>query len=97
MVCGALLDGLPGHIYEHRGFIPTDPVNLARRYLHLFAVEPVPGFDDQLTDRPTLVVHHEITDVADRPIARLEVVAVHGLRAPQMRIGTFGLRATRGG
>ncbi len=27
------------------------------------------------------VVHHKITDVADRSIARLEVVAIHGLGA----------------
>ena len=53
----------------------------------------MPGFDDQLANRPALGVHHEIADVADGSIARPEMVSVHGLRAPQMRIGSFGLRA----
>jgi hypothetical protein len=49
------------------------------------------GFDDQLTNLPTLVVHHKITGVADHSIARLDMVTVHGLYAAQMRIGTFVL------
>ena len=55
------------------------------------------GFDNQLTNRPTYFVHHEITDLADRFVAFLDMVTVHGLRALQMRIGTFGLRATCSG
>src|ERR1035437_900594 len=96
-VCGTLLDGFAGQVHEHRGLLVTNPVNLARRYLHLFAGKPVAGLDDQLTNRPALVVHHKIADVADRPITCLEVVAVHGLRVPQMSPGTFGLRANRTG
>src|ERR1035437_9931324 len=97
MVRGTLLDGFLGQIHEHRGVRVTDPVHLARRYLHFLAGKPVPGFDDQLTNLPALGVHHKIADMADHPVARLEVVAAHGLRASQMRIGTFGLRATRSG
>ena len=67
MVCGTLLDGFLGQIHEHRGFLVTDPVHLARRYLHFLAGKPVPGFDDQLTNRPALGVHHKIADVADVP------------------------------
>src|ERR1039458_981003 len=92
-----LLDAFLRQVHEHLGFIPTDPVNLVHRYLHFFPGKPMTGLDDHLANRPALGVHHKIADVADHPVARLEVVAVHGLRAPQMRIGTFGLRATRSG
>jgi hypothetical protein len=54
MMRGILLDGFLGQIHEHRGFLVTDPVHLARRYLHFLAGKPVPGFDDQLTNRPAL-------------------------------------------
>ena len=97
MVCGTLFDGLLGQIHEHRGFVVTDPVHFARRNPHLLAGEPVAGFDDQLPDRPALVVHHKIADVADDAVAGLKMIAVHGLRAAQMRIGAFGLRDIRSG
>ena len=54
MVCGTLLDGFLGQLHEHRGVLVTDPVNFADRNQHLVAGEPVPGFDDELTDGPTL-------------------------------------------
>jgi len=85
-----VLDGFLGQAYEHRGFVETDPGNFVRRDQHLFAGEPVAGFDDQLTDRPAFIVHHKIADVADDPVVGLEMVAAHGLRVSQMRIGAFG-------
>ena len=89
MVCGTLLDGFPGQIDEHGGFLVADPVNRARGYLHLFARKPVAGFDDQLADPPTLVVHHKIADVTEQPVAGLKVVTADGEGAAQMRIGAF--------
>ena len=53
----AFLDRGFGELHEHGGFLVTDPLHLAHRYLHLFAGEPVAGFDDQLMDGPTFVVH----------------------------------------
>jgi hypothetical protein len=47
------------------------------------------GFDDQPANRPGFVVYYKITHVANGSIARLNVVAVHGLYAPQMRIDSF--------
>jgi hypothetical protein len=41
MVCGTFLDGFLGQLHEHRGVLVTDPVNLARRNLHLLAGKPV--------------------------------------------------------
>src|SRR5208282_1682175 len=96
MVFGTLLDGLGGQIHEHGGFIVTNPTNLARRYLHLFARKSVAGFDDQLMNCPTLGVHQKIADVADRPISCLDVVTIDGLRAPQVGIGALGGTATCG-
>jgi hypothetical protein len=46
------------------------------------------GSDDLLTNHPTWGFHHKIADVAKPP------VTCHGFRAPQIRIGTFGLRGT---
>src|ERR1035437_2289858 len=97
MVRGTLLDGFSGQVHEDGRFVVANPANLARRYRHLLARKPVTDLDDQLTNRPALGVHHKGADMADDPVARLEVVAAHGLRAPQMRIGTFGLRVTRSG
>ena len=94
LVCGTLLDGLNGQIHEHGGFIIADPVNFACRYPHLFAGKAVAGLDDQLRNRPAQGVHHKITDMADSAITCLDVVAVYGLRAPQMGIGAFGGTAT---
>ena len=97
LVCGTLLDGFAGQIHKYGGFVVTNPVNLAGRYLHFLAGKPVAGFDDQLTNGPALGVHHKITDVADYPVAGLDVVAVHGLRAPQMGIRAFVGTATCSG
>ena len=95
---GTVLDGLLAQFDEDCGFIPTDPRNLAGWDLDLFSGKPMPGFDDQLADHPALVVHHEIADMAEHPVARLEQVAVHSLCAPQVSVGTFaGPVARRGG
>jgi hypothetical protein len=44
------------------------------------------GLGDQSTNRPAFVVHYKIIDVADRSVARLNVVPVHGLRAAKIGI-----------
>src|ERR1043165_7424820 len=54
-----LLDGFLGQIHEHCGVRITDAVHHARRYLHFLAGKPVPGLDDELTNRPALVVRSE--------------------------------------
>src|SRR6267378_2848407 len=41
---------------------------------------------NQVTNRPTLVVHDKINDVADRSFAGLDGVAVNSLCALQMKI-----------
>ena len=53
------------------------------------------GFDDQLIDGPTLVVHQEITDMTENAIGGLKVVAAHGLGAAEMLIGVVGFQAAR--
>jgi hypothetical protein len=85
-----LLHGFPGQIYKHRGFVKTDTVNRAGWYLDLFAGKPMAGFDDQLTNRPTLGVHHKIAEMTDLSIASLDTVTAYGLRASQMCIGMLG-------
>ena len=92
-MCGALLDGFRGQVYEDRGVWITDPVHHAGRYLDFLAGKPVSGFDDQLTNCPALGVHHKVTDVADSPISCLEMITVHGLSTPQMSIGALGSAA----
>src|SRR2546430_9532936 len=44
------------------------------------------GLHNQVTNRPTLVVHDKINDVADRPFAGLDGVAAKSLCALQMKI-----------
>src|ERR1017187_2134516 len=61
-------------------------VNMFRRNHDLLAGKPVAGLDDQVTNRPTLVVHYGVSDMADRSSASLDVVAAKTLCASQMRI-----------
>src|SRR6266487_1231354 len=44
------------------------------------------GLHNQVTNRPTVVVHDKINDVADRPFAGLDGVAAKSLCALQMKI-----------
>src|SRR6266542_1343717 len=44
------------------------------------------GLHNQVTNRPTLVVHDKINDVADRPFVGLDGVAAKRLCALQMKI-----------
>src|SRR5438445_11498265 len=44
------------------------------------------GLHNQVTNRPTVVVHDKINDVADRPFAGLDGVAPKSLCALQMKI-----------
>src|ERR1041385_4482617 len=44
------------------------------------------GFHNQVTNRPTVVVHDKINDVADRSFAGLDGVAAKSLCALQMKI-----------
>src|SRR6266446_784673 len=44
------------------------------------------GLHNQVTNRPTLVVHNKINDVADRSFAGLDGVAAKSLCALQMKI-----------
>src|SRR6266481_9106213 len=44
------------------------------------------GLHNQVTNRPTLVVHDKINDVADRSFAGLDGVAAKSLCALQMKI-----------
>src|SRR5260370_8546094 len=47
---------------------------------------PMAGLHNQVTNRPTVVVHDKINDVADRPFAGLDGVAAKSLCALQMKI-----------
>ena len=97
IVGGTLLNSFTGQICEDRGFLVADPVYFIRRYLNLSAGKPMTGFDDQLANGPSLIVHHKIADMADSSVASLEVVAVDGLGAPEMRARASGWRVTGGG
>jgi hypothetical protein len=71
MVRGTLLDSFLGQIDEHRRVFVTDAGNFAHWYQHFLASESVPRFDDKLTNRPALIIHHKITDVTGDSITRL--------------------------
>src|SRR5262245_12183434 len=57
----------------------------------LTAGKPVSCVDDDVADRPRLVVDQEIFDVAEVAVGRVDVVAHHVTRAPQMRVGVLAL------
>ena len=71
--------------HEHFGVPITDPIDLAVISVSLC----LKTNDDQSPNRPVFVVHYKMTHVADRSIPRLNVIAAHGLSAPQVRIDRF--------
>ncbi len=87
-ILGRLLDGLAGEIDEHCLLAPTDALDPLGRNQDLLPRPPVPRIDDQITHRPGLVVDDEILDVTNLPIGRLDAMAAHIARAPQMGIPT---------
>src|SRR4051812_46430977 len=69
---------------EHGGLLVANSLDLLHRYQGVFARKPMTGFNNQLANRPSLGVYHEIADMADRFFPHPDEVTVHGLRAAQM-------------
>src|SRR4029077_10529192 len=74
------------HVHKYLGFFVTDPIDMLRRNHDLFVGIPMAGLHNQMTNRPTLVVHDKIYDVADRSFASLDGIAAKSLCALQMKI-----------
>ena len=70
--------------HEHFRFLIADSFDLTRRDQDFFARIPVSGFNDQIANRPTLFIDHEISDVADISVACFDVITVNGLSAAEM-------------
>ena len=79
MVLRCYQDGFLTHVHKYLGFFVTDPVDMLRRNHDLFVGIPMAGLHNQMTNRPTLVVHDKIYDVADRSFAGLDGVAAKSL------------------
>jgi hypothetical protein len=75
MVLRCFQDSLLGHVHKYLGFLVTDPVDMLRLNHDLLVGIPMAGLHNQVTNRPTVVVHDKINDVADRPFAGLDGVA----------------------
>ena len=88
MVLRCFQDGFLTHVHKYLGFLVTDPVDMLRRNHDLLVGIPMAGLHNQMTNRPTLVVHDKIYDVADRSFAGLDGVATKSLCALQMNIVT---------
>src|SRR6266850_8170556 len=86
MVLRCFQDAFLAHVHEYLGFLVTDPVDLLRRNHDLLVGIPMAGLHNQVTNRPTLVVHDKINDVADRSFAGLNWIAAKSLCALQMKI-----------
>ena len=70
-----LLDGLAGKIDEYFRLAPTDALDPLRRNQDLFPRPPVPCIDDEITNRPRLVIDDKILDVANLAVCGLDVIA----------------------
>src|SRR6266487_5883461 len=86
MVLRCFQDGFLTHVHKYLGFLVTDPVDMLRRNHNLLVGIPMAGLHNQMTNRPTLVVHDKINDVADRSFAGLDRIAAKSLCALQMKI-----------
>src|SRR5207253_4359497 len=86
MVLRCFQDGFLGHVHKYLGFLITDPVDILRRNHDLLVGIPMASLNNQVTNRPTLVVDDKINDVADRSFAGLDGVAAKSLCALQMKI-----------
>src|SRR6185436_18654514 len=85
MVLRCFQDGFLGHVHKYLGFLVTDPVDILRRNHDLLVGIPMAGLNNQVTNRPTLVVDDKIDEVADRSFAGLDGVAAKSLCALQMK------------
>src|SRR5882762_25195 len=86
MVLRCIQDGFLTHVHKYLGFLVTDPVDMLRRNRDLLVGIPMAGLHNQMTNRPIVVVHDKIYDVADRSFAGLDGVAAKSLCALQMNI-----------
>src|ERR1035441_9150619 len=67
-----LLDGLTGKVDEDLQLAPTDTFNPLRRNQDVLSSPPIFRINDQIANRPRLIVNNKILDVADFPVQRSE-------------------------
>src|SRR5262245_11314820 len=70
---------------------PAHALDPLWRHQHLPARQPVARVDDHVADRPRLGVDEKVLDVADVAVGRLNVVAHHIARAPEIGIRVLPL------
>jgi hypothetical protein len=80
------LDGFAIQIDENFPLAPTDALDPFRRNEDFFARPPVVSVNDEITNRPRLIINDEILDVANLTVQDLDVMAAHTVSAAQMVI-----------
>src|SRR5215470_1606681 len=88
---GSRLDVPLRQIDVDRRLCPAHALDPLRRHQDLAARQPVARVDDAVADRPRLRVDEEVLDVAELAVGRLDVVAHHVARAPEIGIRVLPL------
>src|SRR2546426_3891079 len=83
---GSSLDMSLRQVHVDLGFLPAHPLDPFRRDQHLAGRQPGPRVLNNVTDRPRGLVDEEVFHVAQVAVGRLDVVAHHVARAPQIRV-----------
>src|SRR5579864_4401872 len=79
-------DGFPGHSDGDLVILPTHVIDLPGGKEHALARQPFARVDDDGANGPALVVEHEVVDLADRTVAREDVIADNFVAASQVNI-----------
>src|SRR5664279_5039735 len=83
---GRLFDSFAGEMDEDFRFTPTNPLDPLRCDEHSLSRPPVPRIDDEIANRPGLVINDEILNVANSAILGFNAISSHVGSAAQMRI-----------
>ncbi len=69
----SILDGLASQTDRHRRVLPTHGLDPLRRDQHLVAAPPVGRVDDQVTNRPGMIVDEKLLHVTDVTVSSVDV------------------------
>src|ERR1035437_9908185 len=78
------LDGLPAKIDEELGVLPVNAIDPLQGHHDLLARPPVSCIDDQVTNRPRLVVDDEVIDMANLAVHAMDMMAAYIVGTAQM-------------
>ena len=92
MTLRRLFDGFAIKIDEDFPLAPTDALNPLRCNQDFFPRPPVVGVNNEITNRPSIVVNDEILNVAKLAVHSLDMMTAHTVSAAQIGVPSYNAR-----